>query len=42
MKKEFTYKEPSSYFNKDMKKAASEWEKKNKETKKSPNKTKGK
>lgn len=31
--KQVTYKEPESYFNEDMKKAAAEWERENKERK---------
>ena len=39
-KKKITYKEPASYFNSDMRKAADDWEKEN--AKKKPTKTAGK
>lgn len=40
--KKVTYKEPASYFNEDMRKAAEKWDKENKDKKKAPAKTAGK
>ena len=40
-KKTVTYKEPKSYFNADMKKAAKKWESENREKKKTSSKSSG-